>query len=806
MWQEIQYALRLLGKTPGFTALTLFVLAAGLGVAVYMYALIRTLAYADMPFPESDRLTVISAVIDGIEQGGNSLSAFSVAKMAEAQSSFEVFTGSRRGNVTLSGTALPKRLSANYNNHELFALTDVPALLGRTLQAADSQTGGSPVAVIAYHVWQNDFAGDADIIGRVIKIDDVPTTIVGVMPMDYAFPDTAEVWLPMSAFGVLEPGDGPFMSIVGRLQDGVSREQADAELKAIMKRLEQQYPATNANNSVMVWHFTQQNMTGSMGIIAVMSAGAALILLLVILNAGNLLLARAAERQKEVAIRAALGAPRTRLVRQMLWEALLLAVGAGLVGIFFASWGLEWSHQQIQFVDDSLPFWWTFELSQQDLGFALVLTLGTALLVGLYPAWRASGTDFNQFLRDGTRGARGLRMTRMTHVLVIAEIALSITLLIASLALVTSTYKSMQADYGARTQNILMGEIDLYTQKYADAPQQRYRFTEHLQSMLSGQPGVQGVTLGCHLPGMYGPMWTYQIEGQDVPDKRFPTATRVIVADNYFSVFEIPLLEGRLFDGRDTAESERAVIISQSFAEKHWPGQSAVGKRIGLDREHDPNNEKWYSVIGVVREIMYGQPYVPYAHYNDMYISLRQMPIANMLVAVATEQAPASLSRTLAGEVARVDTEIPVNDVMPLTDRIYRYNAGMVFVSKLFLLMAGLGVLLAASGIYGVIARSVALRTQELGVRRALGASESRILWQLMQQGGWRFAVGAVIGVSIGLLMVQALRSALYGVAGEELTMALAVLVLVGGIVALATLLPARRAVNLSPASALRYE
>ena len=806
MWKEIQYALRLLGKTPGFSALTLFVLAAGLGVAVYMFTLIRVLAYADIPFPESERLVLVGAVTNGNEEGGNSLASFDFQAMAKSQRSFEVFTRSRKSDITLTGSNLPTRVRANYSNHELFALTAVPALLGRTLQAADSEPGAPLVVVLSYHVWQAEFNGDESIIGRKVRVDDIPATVIGVMPVDYAFPDSAQMWLPLENTGVLQAGDGPYISIIGRLREDVSVTEADAELKAIAKQLEQQHPATNANSSVKVWPFTQQNMTGSMGIIAVMSAAAIVILLLVILNAGNLLLARAAERQKEVAIRSALGAPRTRLIRQMLWEALMLSLGGGIIGLFFASWGLDWSEHQINAISEDLPFWWVMKLSQKDLLFALVLMVFTALLVGFYPAWRASATDVNQFLRDGTRGAQGLKLTRMTHVLVIAEIALSITLLIASLALVVSTSNSLQADYGARTNNVLIGEVDLYTQKYDDEPIDRYRFTEKLQAMLGSEPGVQGVALGCHLPGMFGPTWTYLVEGHDVPDKRYPSATRVVITDNYFTLFNIPLVTGRLFDARDQQDSERVVVVSQAFAEKSWPGQSPIGKRIGLDRDHDPNNEKWYTVIGVVGEVMYGQPFVEYARQNDMYLSLRQNPLEDLLVAVATEQEPMSLSRQLASGVARIDADIPVNSMKTLEHRIYQYNAGMIFVSKLFLVMAVLGVLLAASGIYGVIARSVALRTQELGVRRALGASERRVVWQLLKQGGYRFAIGSVVGVSLGLLLVQAMRSVLYGIDGEELLMTAAVLFVVGTIVAAATLWPARRAVNLTPATALRYE
>ena len=806
MWQEIRYALRLLVKTPGFSALTLFVLAAGLGIAVYMFALVRVLAFAELPFPDQERLVYVGQVVDGTEQAGNSLDSFTYARMAAEQQSFEQFVQARKSHVTLSGITMATRIEATYSNHQLFELTAVPALRGRPLQASDSETDTATVAVISYRLWRNAFQSADDIVGRVIRIDDLPVTVVGVMPADYAFPEASDMWLPLPALGSLQPGDAPHTSIIGKLKAGVRIADADAELKALAKQLEQQFPQTNSNESVRVWPFSQHTMTNSMMFIAVMIAAAGFILLLVILNAGNLLLVRAAERQKEVAIRSALGAPRPTLVRQLLWEALLLAAAGGFVGVFFASWGMQWSEAQIAGFNDSLPFWWQFRLDGTSLGFAALLTVVTAVSVGLYPAVRISSGDITRFLRDGTRGAQGLQLTRLTQVLVVTEIALSIALLMVALTLIGSTRNTLNADYGARTDNVLIGELDLYTQAYDQDEATHQRFADRLLADLGRQPGVQQVALACHLPGMYGPIWTYLVEGTEVPDQRYPSATRVLVSDNYFSLFEIPLLHGRRFDSRDTASSERVVIISRDFADRHWPGQSPIGKRIGLDRNHDPDNEKWYTVIGVVGEAMYGQPYVDFASYADMYLSIRQRPEEDLMVAVKTDQEPMALAHPLAMAVANADRDIPIHGVRSLNEQIYRYNAGLIFVSNLFLIIAALGVLLAASGIYGVIARSVVLRTQELGVRRALGASEQRVLAMLMRQGGLRFVIGAALGLALGLLLVDALTSTLYGIETQLPRITAGVLLLVGAIVATATLLPARRAVSLSPASALRYE
>ncbi|HEX4910696.1 MAG TPA: ADOP family duplicated permease [Permianibacter sp.] len=818
MWREIRYALRLLGKTPGFTALTLFVLAAGLCVAVYMHAFVRTLGYAELPFPDHDRLMMVGAEINGKEISGNAINGFDFQQLATGQQHFDRFFQSRSDAATLVDGEWPKRLRTNLSNSQLFDVTAVPALLGRVLQPADSAPGAAPVAVLSYALWQDTFNADPNVIGRTITLNDTPTQVVGVMPAGFAFPNWTDAWLPLPDTPALQPGAGPDAGIIGRLRVGSERHDAEAELKMIASQLEQQFPATNADRNVVVWPFVQQHITsGGMSVLMVMASAAAFILLLVMLNAGNLLLARAAERQKEIAIRSALGAPRLTLVRQMLWQALLLTMAGGLIGLFFASWSLGWNNQELAGFITHLPFWWRFELTGADLRFAFGLILLTGIAVGLYPALRASAGDLNQFLRDGTRGSSGLRMKRLTDVLVMAEIALSVALLIVALMLSISTYSKVNIDFRARIDNVLIANLSLPATRYPLTAHQTFR--DQLEAGMQAQHGVQQVAFASHLPGMFGVEESYLIEGQQVTDERYPSVQRVIVSDRYFAAFDISLLQGRVFDHRDNS-GDPVVIVSKQFADRHWPQQSALGKRLQLPlasttepgesvlSSPSPAALRWYTVIGVVDDALYQQDNMAQPDYSALYFSQRQRPTSELLVAVATTDAPMTLARTLASEVSRLDTRLPIDNVMPLAERIYRYtsNAGLVWITKQFLAMAALGVLLAASGIYGVIARSVALRTQELGVRRALGASEQRILAMLMRQGGWRFAIGGGVGLALGVLLMHAMRYAMFGLDGKATAVALTVLLLVGGIVGLATFWPARKAIALSPAAALRHD
>ena len=806
MWKEIRYALRLLGKTPGFTALTMFVLAAGLGTAIYMYVLVRTLAYADLPYPDGDRIATVGEVVNGVEQGGNSIGWFDFQQFKAQQTRFELLAFMRRADGMLSGASRPSQIIAyRFSSGDIFELTSVPALHGRRLQAIDFADDATPVMVLSWQLWQSHFHGDEAIVGKVVRFDDEPVTIVGVMPKDFAFPDVAQAWLPLIRKGTVTPGSGPAGRLIGKLKADVSISEADVALKAIAAQLAQQFPESNANSSVKVWPLTQHEMNNSMGIIRLMIGAAAFILLLVILNAGNLLLARAAERQKEIAVRSALGAPRHRLVREMLWEALLLTVIGGGLGCFLASWALQWSAQQLQQMASSLPFWWQFRFDSEAVLLALLLAVVIALLIGLYPALRTSSGDLTKHLRDGTHGAQSAQLSKMNHVLVITEIAVSVALLIAALTLVASTRNIASADYGARTDGVLTAHIDLYKQQY-DEPDNLIRFSEQLESRMQSTPGIAAVALSCHVPGNYGPIWSYQVEGVDVPDKHYPNATKVVVTDNYFSLYGIPLRNGRLFDSRDQKDTEQVVIVSRAFAEKNWPGQNPIGKRIDLDYRHTNETRNWFTVIGVVEKVVYSQPHSDVAMLPELYLSYRQTPNEDMMISLRTQGEPMAMARTLLSEVQRIDSDLPLQDVMSLTERHLRSVAGISFVAKLFLAFGGLGILLAGSGMYGVIARAVALRTQELGVRRALGASEDQVLAMLVRQGGLRFVVGGAFGLMLGLLMTQVVASELYKVETSMYGIALGVLLLVGALVMTATLLPARRAVNLSPAAALRYE
>ena len=806
MWFDLRYGLRRLVKTPGFSVLTLTVLMAGLAVSIYMFVLLRTFAFADMPYADQERFVALGLVRHGTEEGGNSINGFDFLEFQKANETFEYIIPLRQVTLALNSGRDSQLFSTKYTTPQMFELTAVAPIMGRTLSSTDMAPGAARVVVISHEVWQNTFSNDESIIGKVIKLDDQATTVIGVMPMGYRFPDDAHLWMPIQFPSIVEPGDGPYMYPIGKLKKGVSVSAANKDLQAIAKRLEEQYAATNKGKSIRVWSFTQRNMTNTMPLIAVMIASSIAIMLLVMLNAGNLLFVRAVEQQKELAIRSALGAPRWRLIGQMLSESLILTSFATLIALFFASWALQITERAlVQFALAQVPFWWSFKIDSNALLFSFFLSISTTLLIGLYPAIRACNHNLSQFLRDGTRGAQSMQLGAITRWIITTEIGLSIGLVLLSLALVSSLNNIRAADNGANTHQKLTAEVYLFTQNYQD-PAKLDKFHEKLQQSIAQKPGVESVSLGCHLPGMYGPIWTYLVEGTDVPDGNYPSATRVIITDNYFDTFSIPLINGRKFDSRDHAQTERVVIISEAMAQKNWPNENPIGKRIGLARDHDPNNEKWHTVIGVVGEVVYGQPQVSYAHLPDIYLSIRQHQLSEPLVAIKTSMEPSSFSRTLSDIVAEIDSDIPVHHMQTLDERLARLNGGLSFISFLFMSFAVLAMLLAASGIYGVIARAVALRTQELGLRRALGSPDTSILWMLLRGTGWQFGFGSFIGLVVGPLLITAIASMLYQMEHQIWWMATMVVALIGLIAFVATYIPTKRALKMTPADALRYE
>lgn len=805
LFREWLYVLRLLVKSPVVALLTILVFATGFGLAVYMYALLKMFAYAELPFPNSDRIVTMDAIINGVNQENGLIPLHDYRYFAEHQKSFDIFFPGRAGGVLITAGTTAMRARANYSGSAMFSLTGVNPQLGRAFGPADEQAGAPPVAILSHQLWQQFYGGDPRIIGRTVKMQDVPTTIVGVMPEGFRFPVSTEVWLPFSDPGVVQPGDKPHVHIYGLLKPGVSIEDAIRDLQGHAGLLAQTYPQTNKGLSVNAWPFTQANMEGAMGLVAVMASATAFILLLVCVNVINLLIARAGERQKELAIRAALGAPRHRLIRQMLLESMSLAVAGGLVGLFCAAWAMEWSRIQFNSLGDNIPFWWTFSITWETLLFAGVLVMGLGLIIGVLPAWKASGGDLTGFLRDGTRGALGRRVAGFTRALVGVEILLCTALLIASGVLVRNMHVSENADYGAQTENVIRGRVSLdQSIAYKDSDEAVLRFAETVKRELESDldPRTEAAVVASLLPGQSGPLSPALSETMDASDKQLPRIQTVSALPGYFEGLNIRLIEGRSLQSSDSASSMPVAVINESMARQFWPNTSAVGKRVKLDPQ-EPNSP-WLTVVGVSEQVVHGQPSAKNREKPVIYLPLSQRMERELTVAV---RSPREVSAEfLSSAVARADAGVPVWAVEPLASVLKRNNSGTRFISWLFVAFALLGLLLAGSGIYAITARSVQLRTHEIGVRRALGANERHVFSLLFKESGKQLAIGSIVGLILGALMIKLLSEVIYDFRGEAPVLFVSVVALLTAVVGVATLVPALRAIRVSPNVALHYE
>lgn len=805
LFREWLYVLRLLVKSPVVALLTILVFATGFGLAVYMYALLKMFAYAELPFPNSDRIVTMDAIINGVNQENGLIPLHDYRYFAEHQKSFDIFFPGRAGGVLITAGTTAMRARANYSGSSMFSLTGVNPQLGRAFGPADEQAGAPPVAILSHQLWQQFYGGDPRIIGRTVKMQDVPTTIVGVMPEGFRFPVSTEVWLPFSDPGVVKPGDKPHVHIYGLLKPGVSIEDAIRDLQGHAGLLAQTYPQTNKGLSVNAWPFTQANMEGAMGLVAVMASATAFILLLVCVNVINLLIARAGERQKELAIRAALGAPRHRLIRQMLLESMSLAVAGGLVGLFCAAWAMEWSHVQFKSLGDNIPFWWTFSITWETLLFAGVLVMGLGLIIGILPAWKASGGDLTGFLRDGTRGALGRRVAGFTRALVGIEILLCTALLIASGVLVRNMHVSENADYGAQTENVIRGRVSLdQSIAYKDSDEAVLRFAETVKRELESDldPRTEAAVVASLLPGQSGPLSPALSETMDASEKQLPRIQTVSALPGYFEGLNIRLIEGRSLQSSDSASSMPVAVINESMARQFWPNTSAIGKRVKLDPQ-EPNSP-WLTVVGVSEQVVHGQPSAKNREKPVIYLPLSQRMERELTVAV---RSPREVSAEfLSSAVARADAGVPVWAVEPLASVLKRNNSGTRFISWLFVAFALLGLLLAGSGIYAITARSVQLRTHEIGVRRALGANERHVFSLLFKESGKQLAIGSIVGLILGALMIKLLSEVIYDFRGEAPVLFVSVVALLTAVVGVATLVPALRAIRVSPNVALHYE
>ena len=798
-WQDLRYGARMLLKKPGFTLIVVITLALGIGANTAIFSVVNAVLLRPLPYEESERLAVLYET--NPQQGRDQMSvSYPTFNDWRAQSqSFEQLAAFRSGGMILTGKEEPSRVQVMLASADLFALLRVKPQRGRTFLPEEDKAGGAPVVVISHAFWQRQFGGDEKAVGQQITLDGKSNTVIGVMPPGFALGDEqTEVWLALGIIADrMQNRAVHTLTVLGRLKSGVTLPQAQTELAAISNRIQQQNPAADPGHSAQVMSSYEAMTKQVRPALLVLLVAVGFLLLIACANVGNLLLARAESRQKEIAIRTALGAGRGRIVRQLLTESLLLSVIGGGIGLLLAVWGLDALTGSLP---DDLPRAKEIGIDRMVLAFTGALSLLTGLIFGIVPALTATKPALNETLKEGGRTSAAFGRGRVRSALIVAEVALSVALLVGAGLLIKSFWRLMQVNPGFQTERLMTMNVTLLGDKYKETPQVISFFRE-LPARLEALPGVKAVSAVSTLPINGGDgNGNLTIEGRTFASGQTPAASYRRILPNYFSAMGIPLKQGREFDERDTGV-EKVVIINESMARRFWPDGDAVGKRIKVG---PPENEPWLTIVGVTGDVknIGLEADARLATYEPH----PQRPWTTMNLAIRTESDPLSLAASVRSTLREMDKELLIRNVSTMEERIRLSVSSRRFNMLLLAVFAALALLLAGVGVYGLMSYTVTQRTHEIGVRMALGAQGTEVLKLIVGQGLKLALFGAGAGLLAAFALTRWMTDLLFGVRPEDLWTYGAVAVLLLMVALLACWIPARRATKVDPMIALRCD
>ena len=798
LWQDFRFSLRSLLKRPGFTAIALLALALGIGANTAIFSLVNAVILQPLPYRDPDRLISVYGTRNRSTQG--SVGPTDFLDYRSQNKTFEQFaaSGSMMLPMNLTGSGEPERLNASIITGNYFDTFGVRPALGRGFSLENEKTGQDHVTVLSHAFWQTRFGGDPNIVNKTINLDGKAYEVLGVMPAEVVLPQPAQLWVPINfdADPEMKMRNARFLRGIGRLKEGVTLDQAQTDTDLIAAQLEQQYPDSNTGWSLRLIPLREILVGGSRTMLFILFGAVGFVLLIACANVANLLLVRAAARQKEIAMRTALGASRLRIIRQMITESLLLAIFGGALGALLAVAGVK---LLVSLGEDNIPRTANVKIDATVLAFTLLISLATGLLFGLAPAIRTMKENLVDALKDGIRGGSEATVKNRTRsLLVVFESAIAVMLLIAAGLLIRSLVALQNVDPGFDPNNVLTLRVDLPRQKY-NTPEKASNFFEQLETRVAGLPGVEAVGLITDLPlsGEARDM-PYRVEGRPATsDIAFVDFRRV--NKNYFSAMRIPLRRGRNFTEQEVRQSDKAIVVSQAFVDSVFPNEEALGKRLiiwsGIRNEP-------YEIIGIVGDTRYqslqGEPSA------TMYVPTRELLFVNLVI--RTQGDPLSLVGGVRKEVNALDPDQPIAAIRPMTEWVSMSAAGARYRTTLLGLFALLAMILAATGIYGVMSYSVAQRTQEIGVRMALGARPFDVLKLVVRQGMILALIGVVVGLAGALALTRVMSSLLFEVTERDPITFVVVAALLIVVAFIACFVPARRATKVDPLVALRYE
>lgn len=803
---DFKYAVRLLSKKPGFTILTTLVMATGIGLSVFLFSFLNTLVFKPLPFEDGDSIVQLSTSQNGVRNVGT-INLHDYLEIKNNVKGLTEFGAFRDVSLNVSGRDGTRRYSGIASEPNIFQITRTQPLLGRGFLDADNQVGAQNVVIIGYDVWQNQFGGDAQIVDQSVRVNGEDYKIIGVMPQGYYFPYTAELWIPLREDPTrMNRGTSGDVFGLAHLEKNASMDDVNREISVVMQRLQEKYPKTNNGVGAYIEYIPMTGVEDGAPVLVAMQVIVFLILILASINVGSLLLSRAIERGKETAIRVALGAPRSRLISQMLWESIIICTLGGIIGLLVLAWGLEVTESTLTTFNPDRPnFWWKFGIDAYTIEIFLLFVVTTILVTGLLPAWKNSGSDFNAVLRDGTRGALGKKAGRLNRALVICEIFVSMTVLIAAGVMAVSNYMTTRADYGADPDNIMTAQVLLTESKY-DTAEKQNNFVKTLESRLENSKGIGDVMISSALPGEFTITPTMALEGQEyTEDKGYPRANYIAVTPASMEKLGIELKSGRYFNTGDDGLDKKTVLVTESFVSRYFNSQSPIGKRIRIVGA-DGEESEWLSIVGVVEHTIQGAPVEESGKIPSVFRPFSQAPRNQVTVAMKTKGDSSEAVHSLRETLSSIDPEMPAFRIEPYQQIFHRISAPMLFGTSLFLIFGMAAAVLASSGLYGVMSNTVNQRTQEIGVKRALGAQEQRIISEFLRKGANQLLWGGIPGLLAGCAMGFGMAQTMGIGNGEIVIIAILFTVIIGGVVMLASYLPTKRALRMEPAAALRYE
>jgi putative ABC transport system permease protein len=799
---ELRAAVNGLARAPAFTALAVGVLGLGLGAVIFMYTVADTMMLKPAPYPNSERLYNVGVYLAQDDHYHDGMVREDYLRLRDVQTQFESMGAIYVGTAYLTGDGQAERYDGGFADGDIFDVVGVKPILGRAIEPGDARPGASPVVVLGHALWTERFSADPGVIGRVVRVNGRPSEVVGVMPENYTFPSNADLWVADQEDHARVDRLKAFTAAVyGRLRKDGDLDVAHQEFAPIAAQIAAENPEQDQGGRFEVVPFSYSFMgMDDAPIIWTLLISVGFILVIACANVSNLLLARSAYRVRETTVRSALGASRGRLVTHMLAEGVVITAAATLLGLMLASIGLDGFIAGAGRLMLDSPSWWTFEIDARVATFATAAAFASTLAAGLPAAIRASRPSLDSLLRDGGRTGTGLAIGRIAWGLVVAEVALACAVLGGASLMTRAVLQATSDDVGVRTDDIMTARVGLTAGTYT-SDEEQVRFWETLLRRIQEQPGVDAAAITISLPLQGGKESPASIEGRDYGSGNTrPDVDAVVVSPSYFETFRVSAKQGRLLDNRDHKDTMPVVAVSEMMARELWPDESPIGARMRFEFDA---TRRWYTVVGVVPDIV---------HDNDgridptVYVPLAQYPQRFMSIAVRGQGEPRALSPAVRKALAETNRDMALYWERTLEESMVYSTAGYRIVGTIFVVFAIVSLVLAAVGLYGVLVFHVRQRTREIGVRRALGADNRRILRLVARTSGTQVLIGIAVGMTALPFIGRGLSNLLLDQNPYDPVIYSLVIALMTAVAVAATLKPTLRALRIDPVAALRYE